>query len=282
MNRMLRNTIAFIVVGLWSVTSLYAQRPFPDVSQGATVSQRVGISEITITYHRPGVKGRVIWGGLVPYNEVWRAGANEATTITFTDDAEIEGHKVAAGTYGFFTIPGEKEWTIILNNQPKQWGAFNYDSTKDALRFTVTPEPIPFQEWLLYTFDDLTMNSTKVMLEWEKLGVGFTVTFDTDGKLASNEKSAETNAWQSFNNYARYCLDNKVHLDEAIHYADQAIALNKSYMTLRTKAELLAQGGKYQDAVTVGEEAISMGKDHTGGELNVGSLEKLVDEWKKK
>ena len=282
MNRIFRSLSILVGVGLCIAMHSIAQPAFPRISQGSTVSQVVGISEITVSFHRPGVKGRVIWGGLVPYDKVWRAGANEATTITFSDDAEVEGHKIAAGTYGFFTIPGEKEWTLILNNQSKQWGAFTYDSTKDVLRFTVTPELIPFQEWLLYTFNDLTMNSAKVVLEWEKLGIGFTVKFDTDGKLASNEKTLASNSWQSFNNYARYCLDNNIHWDDAIQYIDKAIALNKSYMTLRTKAELLAQGGKYKDAVTVGEESISMGKGNTGGELNVGSLEKLVDEWKKK
>jgi hypothetical protein len=255
---------------------------FPRISEGASVSQVIGISEVTVSYHRPGVKGRIIWGGLVPYNTVWRSGANEATTVTFSDNVEIEGRKLSAGTYGFFTIPGEKEWTIIFNSQPKQWGAFNYDSTKDVLRFTVTPEAAPFQEWMSYSFTDLTMNSARFVLSWEKLAIGFTIKVDTDAKLASNMKSLVASSWQSLNNYARYCLDNKVHWDDAMQDINKSIALNENYTNLRTKAELLAQGEKYKEAVAVGEKAIEEGKGRTGGEMNVGSLQKLVAEWKKK
>ncbi len=280
-----------LLVGVLAALFLFAQDSFsqgaivpafPRISEGASVSQVIGISEVTVSYHRPGVKGRKIWGGLVPYNTVWRSGANEATTVTFSDDVEIEGHKLSAGTYGFFTIPGEKEWTIIFNSQAKQWGAFNYDSTKDVLRFTVTPEASPFQEWMSYSFTDLTINSARFVLSWEKLAIGFTIKIDTDAKLASNMKSLVANSWQSLNSYARYCLDNKVHWDDAMQYIDKSIALNENYTNLRTKAELLAQGEKYKEAVAVGEKAIEAGKNRTSGEMNVSSLQKLVAEWKKK
>lgn len=144
-------------------------------SPSASVSQTIGTTQVTITYGRPGVKGRNVFGGLQPYGEVWRSGADEATTITFSDDVVIEGEPLAAGTYGLFTVPGEKEWVVIFNNVPNQWGAFDYDSSKDALRVTVTPEEAPSMERLMYYFEDLTDDSATAVLHWSTVKIPFTI-----------------------------------------------------------------------------------------------------------
>lgn len=147
------------------------------ISPKAEVEQTVGFTKITIDYSRPGVKGRKIWGGLVPYDVVWRAGANEATKITFASDVKINGKKLKAGSYGFFAIPTPKNWTLIFNKVADQWGAFEYNDTEDALRVVVTPETDGncWQEWLAYTFTKTSDNTSVVRLEWEKLKVPFTV-----------------------------------------------------------------------------------------------------------
>src|SRR5205085_4953821 len=126
-------------------------------------------TDVTITYSRPGVKGRVIWGELVPYDKVWRTGANEATTIAFSEDVKINGQALPAGTYSLHTIPGKDMWTIIFNKQAEQWGSFKYDQSKDALRVQVKPQDGPMQEWMMFSFPNVNANSATVELAWEKL-----------------------------------------------------------------------------------------------------------------
>lgn len=185
---MLKSTKIFTVIvlsGLFLFTSLsFSQekkKPKIRVSPKAEVSQTIGLTEVSISYSRPGVKGREIWGGLVPYNKVWRTGANEATKITFGTDVKINGKKLKKGAYAFFAIPTEKEWTLIFNNVADQWGAFTYNEAKDALRVKVKPEKGNFSEWLYYSFTDMAVkkrgnpNSAVVSLNWENLKVPFTV-----------------------------------------------------------------------------------------------------------
>lgn len=146
------------------------------VSPNATVSQTIGTTQITITYGRPSVKGRQVFGGLEPFGEVWRTGANEATTITFSRSVVIEGDTLSAGTYGLFTIPPkEGEWTVIFNNVPNQWGAFNYDSEKDALRVKVSPEEAAHMEQMMFYFEEVTDTSAECVLHWSDVKVPFTI-----------------------------------------------------------------------------------------------------------
>jgi len=162
---------------IFSVSDIYSQQKQEKVriSPKASVSQTVGFTDITISYSRPGVKGRKIWGGLVPYDKVWRAGANEATKITFSTDVMIEGKKLSAGSYGFFTIPGKNEWTLIFNKVADQWGAFEYNEAEDALRINVKPEKGNFTEWLRYEITKTGDNTAAISLEWENLKVPFKV-----------------------------------------------------------------------------------------------------------
>jgi len=150
------------------------------ISPKAFVMQTIGLKDVSISYSRPGVKGRKIWGGLVPYDKVWRAGANEATKFIFTSDLLINGKKLTAGAYSFFAIPTKTDWTLIFNKVADQWGAFEYNQAEDAMRFTVKPQQTEFTEWLEYIFSDMKVNkdgknSAVVNLIWEKLKVPFTV-----------------------------------------------------------------------------------------------------------
>jgi len=145
------------------------------VSPNASVSQAIGVTEVTISYGRPGVKGRTIWGELIPYGEVWRTGANEATTISFSKDVTVEGEPLPAGTYALFTIPKEGEWIIVFNKNAQQWGAFDYNASQDALRVKVKPQAADPQEWMSFSFEDLNPNAATVVLRWEELAVPFKI-----------------------------------------------------------------------------------------------------------
>ena len=174
---LIRLALAFFIF-LFSNGILFAQGEGEvRISPKAKVEQVVGFTTVTIEYSRPGVKGREIWGGLVPYNVVWRAGANEATKITFSDDVIINGKILKAGSYSFFTIPTKDKWTIIFNRVADQWGAFEYNEEEDILRLQVKPETNSdcWQEWLAYTITKTSDKSAIVRLEWEKLKIPFTV-----------------------------------------------------------------------------------------------------------
>ena len=150
-------------IGAIGAGAAFAQGPpltVPQPSQAATVSQTVGLTEITVTYHRPRVQGREIWGKVVPYGEVWRAGANENTTIAFSTPVEVEGHVLPAGSYGFHTLPSAGAWQLIFSSVDTNWGSFSYDEKEDVLRVEVTPEAAPHEEALAYTFDDATARET--------------------------------------------------------------------------------------------------------------------------
>src|SRR5947209_15776697 len=145
------------------------------VSQWGTVEQRVGLTDITIVYHRPEVGGREIWGKTVPFGKVWRAGANENTTITFSDDVSVEGKPLAAGTYGLHTIPDKDQWAIIFSKNSTSWGSFSYDEKEDALRVIVKPHAAEAFEQLTYTFEDVKPESAVATLRWETLAVPFQI-----------------------------------------------------------------------------------------------------------
>ena len=145
------------------------------ISPKAAVIQTVGFTEVRIDYSRPGVKKREIWGKLVPYDAVWRAGANEATKITFSTDVTVEGKKLKKGSYSLFVIPGRNDWTIIFNKVADQWGAFEYNESEDALRVKVKTEKAIWQEWLSYTINKASDTSAVIRLEWEKIKVPFKV-----------------------------------------------------------------------------------------------------------
>jgi Protein of unknown function (DUF2911) len=282
---MIKKTL--LVAGLASLlaAAAIAQQPalsFPRLSPNASVSQTIGITEVTLHYSRPGVKERKIWGGLVPYGQVWRTGANENTTISFSTPVTIEGHALPAGLYGLQTIPGENEWTIIFSKDAALWGAFSYKQEDDALRVQVKPSTADFQERMGFELDDLTDTSAKVVLRWEKLSVPFTLQVDTPKLVDEAAKNALR--WQTSLQAANYCLQNDTCLDDAARWIDSSIALEPTFANLRTKALLLAKKNDYKGAVTAGEKALAAGKAMTQPPQaqQVSDLEKSIADWKKK
>lgn len=169
-------TLKIITLVLFVVCSITtAQKNLPRLSPKSYVGQTIGYTNVDITYGSPGVKGRILWGKLVPYNKVWRTGANEATTIEFDKDVLIEGKKINLGKYSLFTIPGENEWTVILNKVYEQWGAFKYNSKEDVIRFQVKPIVNHHEERLKFSFEYLEPYISNVNMEWDKLKISFTI-----------------------------------------------------------------------------------------------------------
>ncbi len=245
----------------------------PRVSPRASISQWVGLSKISIDYHRPAVKGREIWGGLVPYNNgvpmPWRAGANDNTTISFSHDATINGKKLAAGSYGLHMIPSAKDWTIIFSKNHTSWGSFNYKAEEDALRITVRPEAAEHEEWLRYGFEKLTGTQAFVYLHWEKLKVGFEVGFESNSVVLANLRNQMRHlaGWntQSLLQAAAWCLQQDINHDEALVWADRSIKFEKKFSNLSVKAQLLAKKGQSDDAENLMKQAVEIANE---GELN--------------
>jgi len=235
----------------------------PRQSQHAVVSQRLGITDVTINYHRPLVNNRKVWGTLVPNGQVWRAGANENTTITFTDAVIIEGQPLDKGTYGLFMIPAENEWTIVFSKNSTSWGAFTYDQKEDALRVKVKPQASEFHDALTYDFDDPKADSTLVTLRWEKVAVPFKVSVDVpqvvDANLQKQLRSLSQYTWVSWDEAANYVLDNKLDPQEALKYADASIKNEERFENLITKSRALERMDKKDEAAAVRNKAFERG-----------------------
>lgn len=224
----------------------------PTVSQRAVSTQRIGLTDITVVYCRPLVGGRKIWGQAVPYGAVWRSGANENTTITFSDDVSVEGHPLPAGTYGLHTLPTADQWTIIFSKNSTSWGSFSYDEKEDALRVTVKPHEVGFEEAMAFTFDDPKPDSVAVTLRWEKLGVPFRVSVDSNAIVArsiqNQLRSVGGFTWAGYDEAANWALDNNYNLEQAIKWDDISIQNEERFENLLTKSQILAAQGKTQEA----------------------------------
>jgi tetratricopeptide (TPR) repeat protein len=276
-------------------------------SQKASVMQTIGVTDVTVTYYRPAIKGRTIFADappsmetrakgeatldnqnerkpgepIVPYNHVWRAGANEATVFQVTDDVLINGQPLKAGTYSLEAIPGKDEWTIIFNSDSGQWGAFTYDPKKDALRVKAKPQPAQSsQELLAYNFDPVTANTATLNLRWEKVNVPFTVEVKdvkalwrarTEALIASNPTN-EVFPLQAANTYAA-----DKNWDEALKYVDQSIKTKPTFRNLSAKANILRNAGRNEEALAAADTAIAKGK---ADGVDTAPFEKRVAGWK--
>lgn len=282
---------ALTAMFLISISAFYitAQTParLPRPSQKASVMQTIGVTDITITYSRPGVKGRKIWGEaptgaktgtatldnqntrpkdapIVPYNHVWRTGANEATTFTVSDDVMINGQKLPAGTYSLHTIPSKDEWTIIFNSDAGQWGSFSYDEKKDILRVKAKPLTLADnQEWLSFNIPTITPNSAQVMMRWEKIAVPFTVEVTNVEALMLSKINAAIAAnptdWKIPLSVAgQYAGEDK--WNEAITWADKSIKVKETFQNLASKAQFLFAAGRKEEAFALADKAIALGK----------------------
>ena len=233
----------------------------PRKSQNAEVSQTIGITSVTVKYSRPLVNGRKIFGGIVPYSEVWRAGANENTVITFADPVSIEGKPLDKGTYGLFMIPTQDQWTIIFSKINTAWGAFTYKQDEDVLRVTVKPAASDFHDALIYDFDDLKPDSALVTLRWDKIAVPFKVSVNVpqvvEASLQKQFRGIVQYTWVSYDDAANYFLDAKTDLPQGLKYADLSIGTEERYDNLMTKSRILAAMNKPDEAKTFAAQALA-------------------------
>ena len=224
----------------------------PRLSQRAAVTQRIGLTDITIVYHEPLVGGRELWGKVIPYGKVWRAGANENTTIAFADDVSIEGKPLPAGTYGLHVIPNADHWTIIFSKNSTSWGSFSYDEKEDALRVDVTPHTAEYREALTYTFDDIKPESASATLRWDKLAVPFHISVDvkaiTERSIRNQLRNIGGFTWAGYDEAATWCLDGNCSLEQALKWEDTSILNEERFENLLTKSQILAAMGKQQEA----------------------------------
>ena len=310
LKRSYTSSFALLLLVLFAVPLASAQNTpqvrLPRPSQKASVMQTIGVTDVTITYSRPGVKGRTIWGDplpeqastkgeatlddqnvrpkgapIVPWGHAWRTGANEATQFVVTDDVLINGQKLPAGSYSLHTIPTKDEWTIIFNSVANQWGSFNYDPAKDTLRVKVKPEWVgENKEWLEYWIDPVNANSAQVNIRWEKVRVPFTVEVPNveavwrakvDAMIAANP-TAEVIPLQVAGAYAN---DDK--WDEAIAWADKSIKVKETFQNLSTKARILYNAGRKEEALAAADKAIARGK---ADKVDTTNFEKRVAGWK--
>ena len=232
----------------------------PRASQHATVTQRIGITDITINYHRPLANGRQIWGKLAPYGQVWRAGANENTTITFSDPVSIEGQALEKGTYGVHMIPDENQWTVIFSKNSTSWGSFAYKQDEDALRVKVKPQATELHDALAYDFDDLKPDSAVVTMRWDKVAVPFKVHVNVNeivtASIHRQIHGLNQYYWEGWDDAAGYFLANKINLDEALKDEDQSIQAEERYDNLMNKSKILDAMGRQQDAAAFKEKAL--------------------------
>jgi hypothetical protein len=239
------------------VPALRLPRPSPN----ASITQTAGVTDITIKYSRPGVKGRPIWGALVPYDKVWRTGANDATTIAFSDDVTVDGSKLAAGTYSLHTIPGRDEWTIVFNNVSNQWGSFAYDASKDALRIKAKPEKAEFREWLTFEFPELSNDMAKIAIRWENLSVPFTVmTNGTDKSMAAIRAALAATTpddWQTPYRAADFAFTSG-RIADATTWLDRSLQAKQTMAGLWLRARMQAKAGDKAAAMKTSDAALAL------------------------
>jgi len=232
----------------------------PRQSQHAAVTQRIGITDITVHYSRPLANGRQVWGKLVPYGQVWRAGANENTTVAFTDPVTIEGQPLDKGTYGLHMIPGENQWTVIFSKMSTAWGSFTYSQDEDALRVTVKPQAAEFHDALTYDFDDVKPDSAIVTLRWDKVAVPFRVGVNVNDIVAASiqrqTRGLNQYFWEGWDEAANYFLSNKTNLDEALKDEDRSIQTEERFDNLMNKSLILAALGRKDDAASFRNQAV--------------------------
>ena len=271
MNRLGRCGLGLVLaLGCWAVAAeaqfknggQAVELRLPTLSQRAVTTQRIGLTDITINYCRPLAGGREIWGKAVPYGQVWRSGANENTTISFTDDVSVEGHALPAGTYGLHTIPTADQWTIIFSKNATSWGSFSYDEKEDALRVTVKPHAAELQEALAYTFEELKPDSAAATLRWEKVAVPFHISADVNAIVLRSIQNQLRNTggftWAGFDEAANWLIDANQNLEQAMKWEDRSIQIEERFENLLGKSMILEEQGKKQEAEAMKTKALDI------------------------
>ncbi|MDX5348183.1 MAG: DUF2911 domain-containing protein [Hymenobacteraceae bacterium] len=280
--------LLLLICGILLQLPAFAQLQLPQASPKAKVSQIVGLTEVTVDYHAPGVKGRKIWGEIVPYNELWRAGANEATTVSFEDDVTVNGERVPAGKYSLFTVPlNDSSWYVILNTDTALWGTENYDELNDVVRSKVQPQKAPFQETLVYSFNNIKTGSADLILAWENIRIPMHIETDVRAKAMANMKKAIEKAtsddWLLFAQCANYLVQNNIQHEQALLWINKSLEIQETFYNNWVKAQLLAQKNEYQLAIEYTKKAMKLGEsDSDVYKTYASQIENSYNLWRKK
>lgn len=274
-----------LLVACFGMLSSFAQIETPPMSPRSEFKQNVGFGTITIDYSRPSMRSRVIFGNLVPFNELWRTGANECTTIAFTENVFLEKSVVPAGKYSLFTIPGKEKWTIILNRENNLWGTNGYDSQRDLMRFDVLPESLAEHvETFTIGLGEITFASARLMMEWENTRVSFLISTDADKRIITKiqEKLRDpmVDVANTYYSSANYYLMTHRDLDQAMAWIDKAMEINgeKSFY-LSLKAKIYAEQDKYSRAIQFARQALEQARiENDQNQISVN--EQLIKKWK--
>jgi len=247
----------------------YSQLDLPRESQHASVTQRIGTTDITIDYSRPSVKGRAIWGEVVPYDEIWRAGANENTTLTTTSDISVEGTVLPAGTYGLHMIPTSGTWTIILSKDHSAWGSYFYKKEMDAMRATVTPRTCSMTEQVTYDFTDVSEDGSTLVMRWDRVEVPMKLGVDVHGivlaEMPGQLRGLGAFGWETWYEAAHYAHEEKIAADQSMKWVDMSIARGPNFENQTLKATLLEEAGKTAEAGALRNKMVD---EATNAQLN--------------
>lgn len=272
-------TFAAAAAALSPVLSQTLEVPAP--SAKAKVEQRVGITDFSVDYSSPAMRGRKIFGGLLPYDKLWRTGANASTKLTASRDFTLGETSVPKGTYSVFSIPGASTWTIILNKIADA-SADQYDAKNDAARVTVKPETIPPRERMTFLFVDTTDATTRLDLEWENVRVSVPIKVDTQAQVMAGIDEALAESWRPSYQAGRYVVESGGNLDTALQYLDTSIGIKSTWWNNWWRAQALAKKGRTAEAIAAGEKALQLGKgNETFEQFFKADVQKTVDGWKK-
>ncbi|MBD2716766.1 DUF2911 domain-containing protein [Microvirga sp. STR05] len=261
--------------------------PLPQASPHVLLNHTIGLSEVTVDYHAPSVRNRVIWEGLVPYNQIWRAGANENTVITFADTVRVNGKMLPAGQYSFYVFPrSDQDWDMVFNRVTTHWGTEKYDEKDDVLRVPVVPEATEFHETLLYWFSDVKPGSAHLNLSWEKKTVSLFIDTNVQARVVAGIEKAVAQRpgdWQLLAQAADYLVQNNLNAERALYFINESIRLRDVYTNNWIKARLLASKLDYDTAIVYGRKAIKLGdKDDEAFRAQLPSMRVSLIEWQGK
>ncbi len=277
--------VTFAAAGIFSLATAQIKTPQP--SPAAKITQTVGLTDITVEYSRPSVKGRTIFGGLVPYGEMWRTGANKNTMVTFSAPVKIAGKDLKAGSYSIFTVPGQTEWEIVFYTDTENWGVpEKWDAAKEAVRFKAKSEKMDFNiESFMVDLGDLTNDGLTMSIGWEKTWVSFPIKLTTDDVVSASIKKAMAGpASDDYYAAGRYYFESGKDLKQAydwIHKSNELDGKETKFWKLRQEALVLAALGKYKEAIAVAETSKSMAVAAGNKDYERMNTESIA-EWKKK
>jgi hypothetical protein len=285
----MNKSIALSALLALAPAAVFSQPAFdlPRLSPQAGISQNFGYNIATVSYSRPAASGRVIWGGVVPYGQVWRAGANEPTVVSFTRDVEVNGNALPAGSYGLFVLPEKQSWTVIFSRNTKGWGAYGYNDKDDALRVSATPAKAPHEERLEFAFDDISESGATLTLHWAglKAGVKVTSAFVETGKtnIKAGIKNIKENDPYSWLNAARFYWehgDGVADRAQALEWVDKSIEVKPLFNNHWAKAQWLAQTKRFAEAREAGKLARAEALKDPSLASQVPDIDKAMKKWK--